>query len=124
MENVCRESLLLIILYYYLSQNFITIFFSSFDENIYLILDDDIFKPPKLTDEDFSPFGSKDGLFSGGTGLFDDDEVNIWLIYSFMELAKDMQLFGCKAGSCFESRQMHPWPPKDSRINFRSRMQT
>ncbi|XP_070607357.1 WASH complex subunit 2-like isoform X2 [Erythrolamprus reginae] len=36
--------------------------------------DDDIFKPPKLTDEDFSPFGSKDGLFSGGTGLFDDDE--------------------------------------------------
>ncbi|XP_006272814.1 WASH complex subunit 2C isoform X1 [Alligator mississippiensis] len=36
--------------------------------------DDDIFKPPKLTDEDFSPFGSKGGLFSGGTGLFDDDE--------------------------------------------------
>ncbi|KAM6446274.1 WASH complex subunit 2C isoform 3-T3 [Liasis olivaceus] len=35
--------------------------------------DEDIFKPPKLTDEDFSPFGSKDGLFSGGTGLFDDE---------------------------------------------------
>ncbi|XP_030426883.1 WASH complex subunit 2C isoform X3 [Gopherus evgoodei] len=36
--------------------------------------EDDIFKPPKLTDEDFSPFGSKGGLFSGGMGLFDDDE--------------------------------------------------
>ncbi|KAG8551970.1 hypothetical protein GDO81_004354 [Engystomops pustulosus] len=34
--------------------------------------DDDIFKPPKLTDEDF--FGNKGGLFSGGKGLFDDDE--------------------------------------------------
>ncbi|XP_065409393.1 WASH complex subunit 2A isoform X16 [Chrysemys picta bellii] len=38
--------------------------------------EDDIFKPPKLTDEDFSPFGSKGGLFSGGMGLFDDDEEN------------------------------------------------
>ncbi|KAG8435196.1 hypothetical protein GDO86_013220 [Hymenochirus boettgeri] len=36
--------------------------------------DDDLFKPPKLTDEDFSPFGNKGGLFSGGQGLFDDDE--------------------------------------------------
>ncbi|XP_053547865.1 WASH complex subunit 2A isoform X2 [Bombina bombina] len=36
--------------------------------------DDDIFQPPKLTDEDFSPFGSKGGLFSGGRGLFDDDD--------------------------------------------------
>ncbi|OXB71743.1 UNVERIFIED_CONTAM: hypothetical protein H355_015185 [Colinus virginianus] len=36
--------------------------------------DEDIFKPPKLTDEDFTAFGSKGGLFSGGTGLFDDDE--------------------------------------------------
>ncbi|KAM4030546.1 WASH complex subunit 2-like isoform 2-T2 [Anomaloglossus baeobatrachus] len=33
--------------------------------------DDYIFKPPKLTDEDF--FGNKGGLFSGGKGLFDDD---------------------------------------------------
>ncbi|XP_062436825.1 WASH complex subunit 2A-like isoform X2 [Rhea pennata] len=35
--------------------------------------EDDIFKPPKLTDEDFTPFGSRGGLFSGGTGLFDDE---------------------------------------------------
>ncbi|XP_040294983.1 WASH complex subunit 2C-like isoform X3 [Bufo bufo] len=34
--------------------------------------EDDIFKPPKLTDEDF--FGNKGGLFSGGKGLFDDDD--------------------------------------------------
>ncbi|XP_021253461.1 WASH complex subunit 2A-like isoform X3 [Numida meleagris] len=40
--------------------------------------DDDIFKPPKLTDEDFTPFGSKGGLFSGGTGLFDDDESDLF----------------------------------------------
>eukprot|EP00076_Gallus_gallus_P041819 XP_025007357.1 WASH complex subunit FAM21C isoform X8 [Gallus gallus] len=40
--------------------------------------EDDIFKPPKLTDEDFTPFGSKGGLFSGGTGLFDDDEGDLF----------------------------------------------
>ncbi|XP_075697623.1 WASH complex subunit 2C-like isoform X2 [Rhinoderma darwinii] len=34
--------------------------------------EDDIFKPPKLTDEDF--FGNKGGLFSGGKGIFDDDD--------------------------------------------------
>ncbi|XP_033004317.1 WASH complex subunit 2C isoform X3 [Lacerta agilis] len=45
--------------------------------------DGDIFKPPKLTDEDFSPFCSKDGLFSGGTGLFDDEESDL-----FSELPK------------------------------------
>ncbi|XP_066410334.1 WASH complex subunit 2A-like isoform X3 [Molothrus aeneus] len=40
--------------------------------------DDDIFKPPKLTDEDFTPFGSRVGLFSGGTGLFDDEESDLF----------------------------------------------
>ncbi|KAK2493713.1 hypothetical protein MC885_020504 [Smutsia gigantea] len=30
--------------------------------------------PPKLTDGDFSPFGSRGGLFSGGKGLFDEEE--------------------------------------------------
>lgn len=38
---------------------------------------DDMFKPPKMEDDDFSPFGGRGGLFSGGRGLFDDDdEVN------------------------------------------------
>lgn len=41
--------------------------------------DDDMFKPPKMDDgddddDDFSPFGGKGGLFSGGRGLFDDDD--------------------------------------------------
>ncbi|XP_058155151.1 WASH complex subunit 2 isoform X7 [Dasypus novemcinctus] len=36
--------------------------------------EDNLFAPPKLTNEDFSPFGSRGGLFSGGKGLFDDDE--------------------------------------------------
>ncbi|KAM6330082.1 WASH complex subunit 2-like isoform 2-T2 [Podargus strigoides] len=40
--------------------------------------DNDIFKPPKLTDEDFTPFGSRGGIFSGGTGLFDDDESDLF----------------------------------------------
>ncbi|XP_061214766.1 WASH complex subunit 2A-like isoform X1 [Neopsephotus bourkii] len=40
--------------------------------------EDDIFKPPKLTDEDFTPFGSRGGLFSGGTGLFDDEESDLF----------------------------------------------
>uniref|UniRef100_A0A5F5PY50 FAM21/CAPZIP domain-containing protein n=1 Tax=Equus caballus TaxID=9796 RepID=A0A5F5PY50_HORSE len=35
---------------------------------------DNLFAPPKLTDEDFSPFGSGGGLFSGGKGLFDDED--------------------------------------------------
>ncbi|XP_040906025.1 WASH complex subunit 2 [Toxotes jaculatrix] len=35
---------------------------------------DDMFKPPKMEDDDFSPFGGKSGLFSGGKGLFDDDD--------------------------------------------------
>ncbi|XP_064173801.1 WASH complex subunit 2A isoform X2 [Anguilla rostrata] len=36
--------------------------------------DDDMFSPPKMEDEDYSPFGGKGGLFSGGRGLFDDDD--------------------------------------------------
>lgn len=39
---------------------------------------DDMFKPPKMDDEDFSPFGGKSGLFSGGKGLFDDDDEVQW----------------------------------------------
>ncbi|XP_054885666.1 WASH complex subunit 2C isoform X2 [Poeciliopsis prolifica] len=43
---------------------------------------DDMFKPPKMEDhyddddddDNFSPFGGKSGLFSGGKGLFDDDD--------------------------------------------------
>ncbi|KAK9964744.1 hypothetical protein ABG768_005889 [Culter alburnus] len=35
---------------------------------------DEMFKPPKMEDEEFSPFGGKGGLFSGGKGLFDDDD--------------------------------------------------
>lgn len=36
---------------------------------------DDMFKPPKMEDDDFSPFGGRGGLFSGGRGLFDDDDA-------------------------------------------------
>ncbi|XP_022420176.1 WASH complex subunit 2C isoform X12 [Delphinapterus leucas] len=36
--------------------------------------EDNLFAPPKLTDEDFSPFGARGGLFSGGKGLFDDED--------------------------------------------------
>uniref|UniRef100_A0ABI7WTA8 FAM21/CAPZIP domain-containing protein n=1 Tax=Felis catus TaxID=9685 RepID=A0ABI7WTA8_FELCA len=36
--------------------------------------EDNLFAPPKLTEEDFSPFGSRGGLFSGGKGLFDDED--------------------------------------------------
>ncbi|XP_064786988.1 WASH complex subunit 2-like [Oncorhynchus masou masou] len=34
---------------------------------------EELFGPPKMEDEDFSPFGGKGGLFSGGRGLFDDE---------------------------------------------------
>uniref|UniRef100_A0A8C1AQS0 WASH complex subunit 2C n=1 Tax=Cyprinus carpio carpio TaxID=630221 RepID=A0A8C1AQS0_CYPCA len=35
---------------------------------------DEMFKPPKMEDEEYSPFGGKGGLFSGGKGLFDDED--------------------------------------------------
>uniref|UniRef100_A0A4W5MRJ3 FAM21/CAPZIP domain-containing protein n=1 Tax=Hucho hucho TaxID=62062 RepID=A0A4W5MRJ3_9TELE len=35
---------------------------------------EELFGPPKMEDEDFSPFGGTGGLFSGGRGLFDDDD--------------------------------------------------
>lgn len=40
-----------------------------------------MFKPPKLEDEDFSPFGGKSGLFSGGRGLFDDDDDVTYIFF-------------------------------------------
>uniref|UniRef100_A0A2K5KZV2 FAM21/CAPZIP domain-containing protein n=1 Tax=Cercocebus atys TaxID=9531 RepID=A0A2K5KZV2_CERAT len=48
--------------------------------------EDNLFAPPKLTDEDFSPFGSRGGLFSGGKGLFDDEDEESDL---FMEAPQD-----------------------------------
>lgn len=36
--------------------------------------EDNLFAPPELTDEDFSPFGSGGGLFRRGQGLFDSDK--------------------------------------------------
>ncbi|XP_076423792.1 WASH complex subunit 2C isoform X6 [Peromyscus maniculatus bairdii] len=50
--------------------------------------EDVLFPPPKLTDEDFSPFGSRGGLFSEGQGLFDDDEDESDL---FREASRDRQ---------------------------------
>lgn len=49
--------------------------FTAEDDN------DDMFKPPKLEDEDFSPFGGKSGLFSGGRGLFDDDDEVSYIFF-------------------------------------------
>ncbi|XP_056616349.1 WASH complex subunit 2 isoform X2 [Triplophysa dalaica] len=39
---------------------------------------DEMFQPPKMDDEEYSPFGGKGGLFSGGRGLFDDDEGDLF----------------------------------------------
>lgn len=50
--------------------------------------DDNLFAPPKLTDEDFSPFASRGGLFSGGQGLFDDEDEESDL---FMAAPRDQQ---------------------------------
>ncbi|XP_075866323.1 WASH complex subunit 2A isoform X3 [Microcebus murinus] len=50
--------------------------------------EDNLFEPPKLTDEDFSPFGSRGGLFSGGKGLFDDEDEESDL---FTEAPQDCQ---------------------------------
>ncbi|KAM9197661.1 WASH complex subunit 2A isoform 9-T9 [Dugong dugon] len=54
--------------------------------------EDNLFAPPKLTDEDFSPFGSRGGLFSGGKGLFDDEEDESDL---FKEAPKDWEAPAC-----------------------------
>ncbi|XP_055209083.2 WASH complex subunit 2C isoform X7 [Gorilla gorilla gorilla] len=50
--------------------------------------EDNLFAPPKLTDEDFSPFGSGGSLFSGGKGLFDDEDEESDL---FTEATQDRQ---------------------------------
>lgn len=61
--------------------------------------DDDMFKPPEMDDDDFSPFGGKGGLFSGGRGLFDDDdEVSFCLNWTFMQ-----RLFGRQSLICIFS---------------------
>ncbi|XP_016133542.1 WASH complex subunit FAM21-like [Sinocyclocheilus grahami] len=39
---------------------------------------DEMFKPPKMEDEEYSAFDGKGGLFSGGKGLFDDDEGDLF----------------------------------------------
>lgn len=50
---------------------------------------DDMFKPPKMDDhyddddDEFSPFGGKSGLFSGGKGLFDDDDEVMGFVSPF-----------------------------------------
>ncbi|XP_024280950.1 WASH complex subunit 2C isoform X2 [Oncorhynchus tshawytscha] len=36
---------------------------------------EELFGPPKMEDEDFSPFGGKGGLFSRGRGLFDEGDL-------------------------------------------------
>ncbi|KAM9395431.1 WASH complex subunit 2-like isoform 3-T3 [Salvelinus alpinus] len=36
---------------------------------------EELFGPPKMEDEDFSPFGGKGSLFSGGRGLFDEGDL-------------------------------------------------
>ncbi|XP_023564166.1 WASH complex subunit 2A [Octodon degus] len=51
--------------------------------------EDSLFAPPKLTDEDFSPFGSRGGLFSGGQGLFDDEDEESDL---FRDPVRDQQM--------------------------------
>ncbi|MGH0116948.1 UNVERIFIED_CONTAM: hypothetical protein FKN15_026642 [Acipenser sinensis] len=56
------------------------------EERAYKEDDDELFKPPKMEDEDFSLFGGKGGLFSGGKGLFDDDEEDL-----FAEVPKQEQ---------------------------------
>ncbi|XP_038174045.1 WASH complex subunit 2C isoform X9 [Arvicola amphibius] len=50
--------------------------------------EDILFPPPKLTDEDFSPFGSRGGLFREGQGLFDDEDEQSDL---FREASRDQQ---------------------------------
>ncbi|KAK1791585.1 hypothetical protein P4O66_013589, partial [Electrophorus voltai] len=49
--------------------------------------DDDMFNPPKMEEDEYSPFGGKGGLFSGGKGLFDDDEGDL-----FSEASKNEQI--------------------------------
>ncbi|XP_078499233.1 WASH complex subunit 2-like isoform X2 [Lissotriton helveticus] len=53
--------------------------------------DDVLFKPPELTNEDFSPFGTQGGLFSGGTGLFDDDEDDLFVDVPRVKKVKEIK---------------------------------
>lgn len=59
---------------------------------------DDMFKPPKMDeidddddDDDFSPFGGSSRLFSGGKGLFDDDNDEVRQMLPLDDLNVEMQ---------------------------------
>ncbi|KAK6293803.1 hypothetical protein J4Q44_G00361290 [Coregonus suidteri] len=41
---------------------------------------EELFGLPKMEDENFSPFGGKGSLFSGGRGLFDDEEGDLFSV--------------------------------------------
>uniref|UniRef100_A0A673JBK3 WASH complex subunit FAM21A-like n=1 Tax=Sinocyclocheilus rhinocerous TaxID=307959 RepID=A0A673JBK3_9TELE len=65
------------------------------DDDMHFLEDDqdEMFKPPKMEDEEYSPFGGKGGLFSGGKGLFDDDEVVILsFAFAFVEPLKTKKI--------------------------------
>ncbi|XP_055281210.1 WASH complex subunit 2-like isoform X2 [Moschus berezovskii] len=81
--------------------------------------EDNLFAPPKLTDEDFSPFGSRGGLFSGGKGLFDDEDEESEL---FTEAPQDRgaqtpinegdtDVFGAASAPSLKEPQKHEQPP-------------
>lgn len=46
--------------------------------------DDEMFKPPNMDDDEYPSFGRKGGLFSGGKGLFDDEEVSVRTLHTDM----------------------------------------
>ncbi|XP_069096517.1 WASH complex subunit 2-like isoform X3 [Pleurodeles waltl] len=82
--------------------------------------DDVLFKPPELTNEDFSPFGTQGGLFSGGTGLFDDDEDDLFVEVPRVKKVKEMKTQLNDGGEqafnpssiCAEKDQTKPLTPK------------
>ncbi|XP_077469384.1 WASH complex subunit 2C [Stigmatopora argus] len=75
---------------------------------------DDMFKPPKMDDnaddDDDSPFGSRSGLFSGGKGLFDDDDDEGDLFSNAATLPAPKE--GKSANESFESKTQPPEPEK------------
>ncbi|KAI5108141.1 WASH complex subunit 2 isoform X2, partial [Silurus meridionalis] len=51
--------------------------------------EDEMFKPPEMEDDEYSPFGEKGGLFSGGKGLFDDDDGEGYLFSEAPKMQKE-----------------------------------
>ncbi|CAB1343844.1 unnamed protein product, partial [Coregonus sp. 'balchen'] len=82
---------------------------------------EELFGLPKMEDENFSPFGGKGSLFSGGRGLFDDEE-NLYVSVVFLpEPVKPATKIPSGAVSIFPENSLFGTPNDSDSVEGRER---